>query len=369
MPGYAHFPYRSFLKAVEPAYVIQYLKRFSDLDIPQPFEPTEKSVREIIENCPNKNLQNKILGDWTEMRKMASLNFVPIIIDIVNRQNLPISHLLHPLSILLKIYLSHPKVYEIIQDLYLIYNSSKVQTFWIKSDHFTITQSAQRQFEAENRAYFEKQGKGHEQIVHWYNEQDELLILIKHGSYERVETCWQEDNKTTDLLFRPVRQDTLRYLLKEHRLIIGARWPNDQQHYFDLFNKLFMGGQMLDLHDSSHWEYTLEPIRQGAFNFSGEGRIQRVVLRRAALLYYSFGKQNRITLSGPGILETIDKEMKNGLANFELKEVSLEFYIRLNSKTRRVSFSINPPNKTDLNGKPFESIIDDYLKKYGVKLH
>ena len=371
MPNYSQLAYRAFFEAVDESNIMRYLRRYGKGEsIPEGFKSTEKSLKNLTESKENQAMKNQLMGDWAEIKRIATEAFAHKIIEMLDLYDLPINGKKPLLQIVFLIFLDYQDVYEKIRDDFGIYNRDRVQTFLLNGKRYKYSEEKKKQFEEMNRVYFEKSGNGRQQIVRWYDEREELVVIIEHGSYELVESYWKKDNETEHLAFRPVREDWLHYLKMEKILIIRAQCKDDEKHYLRIFHELFLGEKVTDVNDAKYWEYTLRPIAEGRFNYRGDGMVEKVELVKIEMIRNNEKERYKLTIEGSNVFKAIeDMEMENRLGDFTLLEVKLRFFIWANESQKKVTFFINPPYKTDLPGKNYEKIIEAYLEKNGVKLH
>ena len=219
--------------------------------------------------------------------------------------------------------------------------------------------------------YFKRQGRGEQQKIKCYRDKVEFTIVIVHGNYERVQRYWKPGKEETDVLrYRPAETDVVRYLAKTKEFEIAARNRRDQGFYFEIFNEIFLEDMEASREDEAYWEFTLKPLKEGRFNFSGEGLVEKVDLVALTL--------RKPSERGPLWLEVRDRDvirairelgLERKIKEMEMIRARFRFYIRRWGKIYHVTFEIKPHHRTTLVGKIFEPIINDYLRKNGVKLH
>ena len=114
--------------------------------------------------------------------------------------------------------------------------------------------------------------------------------------------------------------------------------------------------------------FSLEPIQNNTFDFTGNGIITGVALTWAKIRLYDphsleIGLKSK---SGMGLDSGL---LRSHLRQGKLVAVRFRFYIRPDEgRPATVSFEVQPPVRSNLTQKRYADIIEDYLKEQGVML-
>jgi hypothetical protein len=129
-----------------------------------------------------------------------------------------------------------------------------------------------------------------------------------------------------------------------------------------------MGDESLATNGNRDKTYTLKPLQDGSFNWSGNKHISEIILTEVKLRL--MGKTRPVVIISSGDVRKSLQEGISGidLSNGELVYARFRFVLKVDGKKRKVSVEIVPPMTTDLAQKRYSDIISDYLKEQGVKL-
>jgi len=370
MPNYASFPLRTFLKAVDSSDVKRYLERLGPtIKISSRFIPTEENIKKLL--IKNSDEKSYILDPWIEMRAMGVKSFGNKIDEILKYSeiNFEIDGTLA--GALLKLFLDHPTVYETIKDYFLLYKRTGIQEFAVKGDKFSCTKTKKEKFEKECKRHFKEQGRGQQQKIRWYEKENEFIIVVIHGNYEQVQPYWKPGENETDVWrFRPAETDVIHYTHDRAILAIGARNRKDQGFYFGTFNQVFLGDEAANKENEKYWEFTLKPVEDGTFNFSGDGNVEKVELIEVELTKQNLGRRLWLGIKSNDVFSSMrELGLERKMKEMNMVGAKFRFNIRDGGKIRHITFSIKPPFRTTLIGKKYDTIIKNYLKENGVELH
>lgn len=115
--------------------------------------------------------------------------------------------------------------------------------------------------------------------------------------------------------------------------------------------------------------FSLEPLRSGTFNYTGNEWITEITLVKAKLRLDDLHSPE-LEIKSKDVLATLRRSLGGlSLNQGTLSSVRLRFQIQPeNEKAATVSFDIEPPARTNLAQKRYADIIEDFLKEQGAKL-
>ncbi len=272
-----------------------------------------------------------------------------------------------PENMAMKLFLDHKEAFDYAYTWFCYYHTSSSLSSHILPGNFKLTKDTLDAFLKETKEWFEQLAKGNECIITPYNEKDSTVILVKHGSYVRTVAYWKED-KIEIASFRPANEDILLYDKTDGILRIKTSLHKDREQYIESFSRCIMGDEALAASGNRDKTYTLKPLQDGSFDWSGNKHISEIILTEVTLRL--MGKTRPVVIISSGDVRKSLQENIGGinLGNGELTYARFRFVLKVDGRKRKVSVAITPPVKTDLAQKRHSDIISDYLKEQGVKL-
>jgi hypothetical protein len=206
-------------------------------------------------------------------------------------------------------------------------------------------------------------------LVRINRDEDGVLILVSRGAYMRTFMRWRGANVVFET-FRPAIEDVMIYEPEHQRLSVRPGFNRDRDLYVRGIARFLADDQ--DLGDLALKEpvFDLSPIANGRFDYEGDSRIRRVVLREAELTMQVLGKASLIIRSDD-VVRTLREDLPElSLRRGQLHRVRLFFEIRSAEQGRSypVAIEIEPPVYSDFSVKAHARYVDDYLRTQGVKL-
>ncbi len=265
-----------------------------------------------------------------------------------------------PQAIALRLFLDHLRVFEFAWAIYAYTASyASISQHWLQRQDTRADSKTIADFKGELQSFFAAQARGNECCVYVYDEPDEMVIVVQHGSHLRTVPCWQ-DNEIGYNQFRLACEDVLIYAKRRALLSIKVSTPQDREYYVRFFAGLILGDGALVDHPERDLIYTLEPLENGDFDWAGNGRIAAV--QRV---------ESKFKLSEPHGEALIIRGEGSGAADMtrgELVEVKLRFTVDCDGRQEKVISTIVPPCFTDLVKKRHAEVIAGYLREKGVLL-
>jgi hypothetical protein len=194
-----------------------------------------------------------------------------------------------------------------------------------------------------------------------YDEPDDTVILVLHGSRVRTVAFWQGADIVVNP-FRFARDDVLIYDKARAILSVKVSTMADRERYVRSFAGLILGDASLADDPTRDRIFTLKPLQVSSSELAGNGRVSAVELRKAKLKLSTTGSETR-TIEGNGLGLT-----KADLSCGELVEVKLRLTLTAGGRDDKVTFTIEPPCLTDVVKKRHAEAIADYLRGKGVLL-
>jgi hypothetical protein len=240
----------------------------------------------------------------------------------------------------------------------------------VELPNLTVTSDAKERFEADLRSWFAGQAKGDFCWVRSYEDGQQLIFLLAHGSYVKTVAHLSDDRRVVFQSLRPIAEDILVYDSQRSLIEIKAGLAKDRERYLGSFAACIVGDVDLVRVAQQREALTLTPIEAGTFDFDGDGEeVEKVVLTKV--------RMSLATASAP-VVEVRSKDVswsfEGELGDLRLDSGKLEyarfrFHLRPEgAQHTTVSFEIQPPGRTDLVQKKYADIIERYLELQGVKV-
>jgi hypothetical protein len=274
-----------------------------------------------------------------------------------------------PEELTMLLFLDQRDAFEFAWSRYLLYASTaKLSVHPMPLGHLTITDSMRSMFEDGVRHWFVDQAKGEQCLVHIYEDNGELVILVQHGTYVRTMSFWK-GKELSVASFRPALEDVLVYEPDTSLLRIKASAPKDREEYLRLFASRIAGDDTLSDSAQMGEVFTLGPLQDRSFDFAGDGPIVGVELRSVRMRLYGVTNVTA-DFRSPNVLDSLRYDLQ-GLDLSSGLLLQARFHFRLQypgEKPTSITFTIQPPATTDLAERRHVDAIHRYLEAQGVKL-
>ena len=327
-----------------------------------------ESVGSFLSSPGEEELKSSIQEDFTCINDICE-KVMNHLVKAVHRHGVTIHDEEKREELAMRIFLHHPEAFEYAYDKFCIYNAdNKMSHHNIAADGFQITDDKLESFKSRVGEFYFNLAKGQECIVKTYDEEDETLMLVLHGSYRRSVPAWDGPQIRT-LFYRPATEDALRFKKKTGTLSIKAPYKRDKENYIKIFTEVIVEDGSQATRPDRDATYTLEPLQNGTFSFAGNEAISGVTLLEVRLSLHG-GATPEVLIRSHDVLRTLQEGLGGNirLDAGELVHAKFRFKLQIDGKTRSVTFEITPPNVTNLHRSRYADIIGAYLKENGVKL-
>jgi hypothetical protein len=170
---------------------------------------------------------------------------------------------------------------------------------------------------------------------------------------------------------RPAKEDVLCFSLQNSVLALktSSRSAAERENYIRAFGHHILGLEEIDPEVFQCTAVSLEPIRNGSFNYWGNEQIEWIKLSEVQMVM-SGSQEIKIKLNCADLATAIHNDLPAcNLMNGTLQAVKLKFKINCEgASSRPLTVEIRPPGRTDLNRKREVEIVEDYLRQNGVLL-
>ena len=269
----------------------------------------------------------------------------------------------------MRLFLDHPDAFQFAWSRYLFFGvGSKLTTYPIDMPSLIITDEKVERFKTDLQQYFSRLAKGNQCLVNWFQEPGQSMLHIQRGYYVRTIARWKEDRIEIET-FRPASEDLMIYDSERSDLTIKAGLGKEREYYVQAFATHLAGDSDLARRALNSRVFSLAPMQEGNFDYTGNGVITRVALVSAKLRLNDV-HSTQVQIKSKDLMETLDSSLRGvSLNHGQLTAVRLRVQLQPeNGRPATVSFDIEPPARTNLAQKRYAKIIEDYLREQGVKL-
>ena len=368
MPRHRGLTLHKLVSAIDPELIERYFteKLPQGTELPQRFVMSPQTFEVFMADARNTEAKALLLEDFQKINDICD-KAKNHIVRAYQQFQITWKEGETPENLAMKLFLNHTDAFDFAYTWYCYYHTSSSLSNHNMPGNFKLTQKKLNAFLEETKEWFGQLAKGSECIITHYNEEDSTVILVKHGSYVRTVAYWKED-RIEIISFRPANEDILLYGKTDGILQIKASLHKDREQYIESFSRCIMGDESLAASSDRDRTYTLKPLQDGSFNWSGNEYISEIILTEVKLRLMGRTKPVIIISSGD-VRESLQEGICGiDLSNGELVYARFRFVLKVDGKKRKVSVEIMPPVKTDLAQKRHSDIISDYLKEQGVKL-
>lgn len=367
MPQHRRLNVKKFLDSVSESLLKEYFERFFEGNL-QLDAYDSNSVLAFMDAPGHEALKSAVRKDFCRIndiseKVMNHLVKAARIYGVEIRQNEPRE------ALAMRLFLFHPDAFEYAYDKFCIFNAeNKVSEHNITADGLTVTPDKLNTFKTRISEYYAGLAKGQECIVRHHHEDSKIYIVVFHGSYSRSVPTWEgHDIKT--LFYRPATEDVLIYDKQSGTLSIKAPYRRDKENYIKTFTEVIVGDGNQATRPDRDTTYTLEPLRNGTLSFAGNEEITRITLLEVKLSMNGT-TSTEVALRSPDLMRTLKDDLygRISLDSGKLLHAKFKFNLKVNGRTRGVTFVVTPPNVTDLHRKKYADVIGAYLKENGVRL-
>jgi len=191
-------------------------------------------VDRLLESLTDQELKHSILEDFTHINDLGE-KMMNILVKAVDRFGIKTTGEETKQDLAMHLFMDHRDAFDYAYDFYCLFNaSSKTSYHNLPHCDFVITRGKMDRFKQRIIEFYSRLKKGHECIVRYYDEADQAVIVVIHGSYRRSVSTWQKGDLDT-IFFRPAKEDILQFDKKLSVLSIKAPYRKDKINYINAF--------------------------------------------------------------------------------------------------------------------------------------
>ena len=289
---------------------------------------------------------------------------------------------LTPRHIALRAFLDHQEIFDQTRKVAAFFFGSKILEFHGTAGTPSRHDSAEAReaFQNAASAYFSERYQGRYCRVSWYDEGEEVRIMVAHGNNATMANV-EEDGEEQTRAWREIAEDSIRYHALSGWAGIMAKTLGDQRQLAALFAEHMLGDADFFKKRENEQLYTLQPVRdQGAnfrFRYDWDERVQDVKVQQIVVDDGEYVLNGRRHYS-PWTLTCKDNhdaiaqlhEIAPDLNLSEVQVVSMRlvFQFVINEDNFPVTVRINPPHTATISDRTLEDAIMELLTRNGIRL-
>lgn len=326
------------------------------------------AMKAFLDESENAEISAAILEDFRRINDICG-DGMSLLVRAYDRFGIDLAQNRPAQELSMRLFLDHRDAFEFAWTRYLFFSSpSRLSHYRLQVDGLRIGDAQVARFKSDVEAWFAKLAKGDVCEVSRFEDAGDTIIRICRGSYMRIVACWEGD-KINFRVFRPADEDVLVYDAKESLLSIKARLAKDRDKYLQSFACHIANDPALAEAAVQRHVFSLAPVRDGTFDFAGDGTVTAIDLVKVRLGLYAPGN-SVIELKSDDVIGTLQHYIQGlTLSSGELLFARFRFHVQPEGeRPTDVTFEVEPPARTDLAQKRYADIIQRYLVKQGVVL-
>jgi len=274
-----------------------------------------------------------------------------------------------PFVLSMRLFLDHRRAFDYAWSLYTYqHGGGKTWQYRFPAGVVACDDAAIALLRASLQPWFHEHKEGQQCEIEWFPHRGGLLIRVARGRVIANIARWQ-DNAVKFERFRPAIEDVIVYEPALSRLSVRARLRRDREYYVRRVAEYVAGNGALADEALSCKMFSLEPFRDGSFDYRGDGVITRIELVEVKIHLADW--LPTIILKEPAVQAALASEVAGvPLRSGDWMSVRLRFELSLESGKRAVTATvqIEPPGYSDLVEKTHAAPIEDFLRRQRVKL-
>src|SRR3972149_890417 len=208
-----------------------------------------------------------------------------------------------------------------------------------------FTDEAVAEFAEAVRCNYQQQSKGEGcRVRHYVDDDGTHVILVARGDYLHTQMIWEKDEVATSIV-RPAKEDVLCFLPANRVLSLktSGRSVAERENYIRAFGRHLFGLEEVPPEVFECTAVSLEPIRNGSFNYWGNEQIEWVALIEVQMKI-SGSQTTKIRLNGIDLVAAIHDDLPSfALTRGEVQSAKLKFKINCDGASCRARAWPLPP--------------------------
>lgn len=368
MPRHRSLNLQKFIDSIPGPLIEEYFRQKLEGSLPLFIKSFDyDAIIKSLDTLHDEEQKNSILEDFTHINDICEkvMNFL---VRAIQQHGIETTGEEKRQELAMKVFLYYKDAFNYAYDYYCLYNaSSKMSHHNITAENFEITLEKINKFKKKVQKFYSDLAKGKECIIRHYDEEDQTVIVVIHGSYNQSKMVWVGKGVRT-LFYRPANEDILQFNKNTSVLSIKAPYQKDKVNYISTFTEEILRDKSQADRPDRDVTYTLEPLQKGIFSFVGNDVITSIILLEVKLAIRGITNP-AVVIKSSNVIKTLEDDLSGvTLSSGDLVHAKFRFILEIDGKQRKLTFEITPPNVTDLTKKKYADIVGDYLKENGVKL-
>lgn len=367
MAKHRELGFRKFVDSVPPDLLERYFVSLSTQNQPSGWATLNGDELERFLSVPeNSELRALVRQDFRRVNDICDRG-VSILVDAYTKFKIPFDPEKSSEELALLLFLDHKEAWDFAWARYLLYAlDGRVSVFHFEQRELRFGRDRVEGFTRQVKEAFARQAKGAQCGVTVFEDKGQVILYIQRGWYMRTITLWQGE-ETAILTYRPALEDVIVFEPDSGDLLVKAAQDKERDDYVRAFAFSFAGDPALGEQALKTRTFSLDPIRLETFDYSGNDRIARVGLVGVSIRLPA-PKGAVVSVRGANVLDVLSKVEGLSLQSGELVSARFRFYFFGKRRDRTLTFEVAPPSRTDLADTVYTGIINEYLRRQGVRL-
>ena len=358
-------------------------------------EPESEVARRGIQDFfagPEEDYPEGLVADLHRIAELGNANGLEIILHQAARLGVKLlADVEHeeqethqdPKQVALRVFLDHPEVFDAASDMMALMARTSLAEFAGRDEgvEAAMDERAKSAFEAAAAAMFKEDLRSDYCRIGWYDDADELVLVIEHGSPITTTDVLQKDQKRV-ISFRSAEHAVLSYNSTTGLLKIGGVAKARRADLAEFFADKILGKPEFFAGDDAQNLYTLDPVQRAGFGFTFnhdfDPGIQRVQITEVQVdrvgadpktgdtrTFYSYvardGRDNALLRLG---------EMMRSVglgSDWRLNHIVIRVHFAAGGKSaKKVTVKLKPPAHAMFKRQQFEGRIMTLLRRNGL---
>jgi hypothetical protein len=341
---------------------------------------------------PEENYPEGLVADLHRIAELGNAEGLDIILQQAERLGTPLiatttddepESRQDPKHVALRVFLDHPDVFNASSDMLALLARTSLAEFGGQDEGIeaSMNHPLKTAFETAAAEMFQRDFRSNYCRVGWYDDADELVLVIEHGTLIRTMDVLEKDQKRV-IPIRSITHAVLSYDATAGRLKVGGVAKARQADLAELFADKILGRPGFFVGAHAQDLYTLEPLQRTgfgfAFNHDFDPGIQQVQITEVQIdrvgVDAKTGKtrtfHSHVTRAGRGNALARLGEMMRGsrlTPDWRFNHIVIRVHFATGGKSaKKVTVKLKPPSQAIFKRQQFEGRIMTLLRRNGL---
>lgn len=387
-----------FVKTIDLAILRRLLERHAAtlhaLDLAALDEDTAATREGLLRffKGPEDHYPEGLLADLHRIAELGSARGLTIIMEQARRMGVDLTEPGHagalrdedPKHVAVRVFLDHPQIFDRAADWTALGARSSLAEFVGVEEgvEVDLTDQTKAHFEESVRALFLADMRGGHCRVGWYDDADDINLVVEHGSpVNTTEVVGEFESRV--ISFRAAEHATLIYSPATALLKIGGVVKARRAEVAEIFARTMLGRPGFFAAEDAQNIYTLEPVERAGYGYNLQAaydpsirRVQIVEAQIDRILVDDRTGEQRIAHSliardtrGGEALARLGDAMRGQRMGGEWRLNYLSIRVEIESgrsRPSRVTVKVKPPSSVQFKRERFEHTIMTLLRRNGL---